>query len=405
MKSELEDRALRVLHPEVYYQLEARRSRRSKNEREQYIQRRQRRARQAARGAPASSARSPAGRSTSTRSTRRCSSQNLLYEQIYDLVAFRIIVDSRARVLRGARRRAQPLEAGAGPLQGLHRDAQGERLPVAAHHGDRPVRRAHGGADPHAARCTAIAEHGIAAHWKYKGGGRHRPAGRAAASRGCASCSSGSSSSRIRTSSCERCKERPLPRRGLRVHAQGRPAATSRRARRVIDFAYAVHSRGRHTTARARASTASSCRCATSCRAATRSRSSPPRARRRRGLAQVRHDAARQGAASAPGSRSSRRRAAWSSAARSSARDLRRHRLDFGKLRKRDELERVAKELGVQERRGADQPGRLRQADRAPGAREARARDRAGDAAGEGRHAAARCSAPSRDGRTRPACA
>ncbi len=104
---------------------------------------------QEARRGRASRPRSPGGRSTSTRSTRRCSAQNLLYDQIYDLVAFRVIVDSVTRVLRGARRRARQLEAGAGALQGLHRAAEGEHVPVAAHHGDRPVRRAHRGPDPH----------------------------------------------------------------------------------------------------------------------------------------------------------------------------------------------------------------------------------------------------------------
>jgi guanosine-3',5'-bis(diphosphate) 3'-pyrophosphohydrolase len=40
------------------------------------------------------------------------------------------------------------LQAGAGQVQGLHRDPQGQRLPVAAHHADRPLRHAGRGADP-----------------------------------------------------------------------------------------------------------------------------------------------------------------------------------------------------------------------------------------------------------------
>ena len=40
------------------------------------------------------------------------------------------------------------LEAGPGTLQGLHRAAQAERLPVAPHDGDRTVRRADGDPDP-----------------------------------------------------------------------------------------------------------------------------------------------------------------------------------------------------------------------------------------------------------------
>ena len=61
----------------------------------------------------------------------------------------------RARLLRGARRDPRELAAGAGPVQGLHRDAEVQHVPVAAHDGDRPGRQAGRDADPHAARCTA----------------------------------------------------------------------------------------------------------------------------------------------------------------------------------------------------------------------------------------------------------
>ena len=60
-----------------------------------------------------------------------------------------------ARLLRGARRDPRELAAGAGPVQGLHRDAEVQHVPVAAHDGDRPERQAGRDADPHAARCTA----------------------------------------------------------------------------------------------------------------------------------------------------------------------------------------------------------------------------------------------------------
>ena len=39
--------------------------------------------------------------------------------------------------------------AGAGPVQGLHRDAEVQHVPVAAHHGDRPRGQAGRDADPH----------------------------------------------------------------------------------------------------------------------------------------------------------------------------------------------------------------------------------------------------------------
>ena len=99
---------------------------------------------------------------------RRCSEKHLSFSEVLDIYGFRIIVQRRAGVLPRARRAARPLQADPGQVQGLHRDPQGERLPVAAHHAVRPVRHADRDPDPHAARCTSIAEAGVASHWLYK---------------------------------------------------------------------------------------------------------------------------------------------------------------------------------------------------------------------------------------------
>ena len=53
------------------------------------------------------------------------------------------------RLLSGARHRAHDLAGGAGPLQGLHLDAEGKRLPLDPHHRDRPGQAARRTADPH----------------------------------------------------------------------------------------------------------------------------------------------------------------------------------------------------------------------------------------------------------------
>ena len=65
----------------------------------------------------------------------------------------------RRRVGEGLLRRARfdprDVEAGAGPVQGLHRDAQVQPLPVVAHDGRRAVGQAGRGADPHAGDAPA----------------------------------------------------------------------------------------------------------------------------------------------------------------------------------------------------------------------------------------------------------
>ena len=77
------------------------------------------------------------------------------FDDIFDLVAIRVIVDSVKDCYAALGSIHGTLEAGAGPVQGLHRDAQVQPLPVAAHHGDRARGQAARGADPHRARCTS----------------------------------------------------------------------------------------------------------------------------------------------------------------------------------------------------------------------------------------------------------
>jgi GTP pyrophosphokinase len=89
------------------------------------------------------------------------------FDDIYDLIGIRILVGQRPRLLRRARRDPRAVDAAARPVQGLHRDAEVQPVPVAAHDGDRP-RWPHGrDPDPHQ-RDAQQAEYGVAAHWKYK---------------------------------------------------------------------------------------------------------------------------------------------------------------------------------------------------------------------------------------------
>ena len=55
------------------------------------------------------------------------------FNEIYDLAGIRVLVESVRDCLRGARRDPLAVEAGPRPVQGLHRDAQVEHVPVAAH--------------------------------------------------------------------------------------------------------------------------------------------------------------------------------------------------------------------------------------------------------------------------------
>jgi GTP pyrophosphokinase len=166
LKDELEDNALRFLRPEVYYQLK-RNVAKKKTEREKYIREFltvvQRKLAEADIEAEVS------GRPKHFYSIyQKMERQNLLFDQIHDLVAFRIIVDTKSECYEAlgiVHANWKPVPGRfkdyialpkANMYQSLHTTVigtSGERVEVQI--------RTH--------EMHRVAEFGIAAHWKYKG--------------------------------------------------------------------------------------------------------------------------------------------------------------------------------------------------------------------------------------------
>lgn len=167
LKSELEDQCLRYLQPEVYHQLKRAVARR-KEERERYIQEvigiLQKRLEEAGIEAEVT------GRPKHFYSIyQKMQSQNLLYDQIHDLIAFRVIVDT----VRDCYAALGVVHAHWTPVPGRFKDYialpkenmyQSLHTTVIGPYGERmEVQiRTH--------EMHRVAEMGIAAHWRYKGG-------------------------------------------------------------------------------------------------------------------------------------------------------------------------------------------------------------------------------------------
>ncbi|MFQ5903421.1 MAG: RelA/SpoT family protein [Candidatus Binatia bacterium] len=167
IKSELEDLALKYLHPEIYYQLK-RNVAKKKVDREKYINEVisivSKRLQEEGIDAEVS------GRPKHFYSIyQKMESQNLLYDQIYDLVAFRILVDT----LRECYETMGVIHSHWRPVPGRFKDYialpkpnmyQSLHTTVIGPYGERMEMqiRTH--------EMHRISEEGIAAHWRYKDG-------------------------------------------------------------------------------------------------------------------------------------------------------------------------------------------------------------------------------------------
>ncbi len=172
MKEELEDRAFRVLHPEVYAQIEERVAG-SKKERERYIEDVKTRlsTELGARGLHCE----VTGRLKEAYSLyKKMQLQNVSIEQIYDLIAFRAIVDGTTTTCYET----------LGIVHGLWKPVQGrfkDYIAMPKPNGYQSIHTTVIG--PFGERMEVqirtqemhrVAELGIAAHWKYKGDGTTR---------------------------------------------------------------------------------------------------------------------------------------------------------------------------------------------------------------------------------------
>ena len=123
------------------------------------------------------------------------------YEEIYDLLAIRVLVKTVSGVLPRARRDPRRVDAAAGAHQGLHRAA---RSRTAISRCTRPIfgpGRQLFEIQIRTRDMHRTAEFGIAAHWLYKDGAKSADELERASARGSARCSSCSSTPRRRTSS------------------------------------------------------------------------------------------------------------------------------------------------------------------------------------------------------------
>ena len=165
IKSDLEDNALRFLHPEVYYQLKRSVAKR-KAEREKYIK--EVLSALLKKLAEAEVEAEVTGRPKHFYSIyQKMQAQNLLYDQIYDLVAFRVVLDTVGECYEAL----GVVHANWKPVPGRFKDYialpkangyQSLHTTVIGPYGERmevQIRTR----DMH-----RVAEYGVAAHWRYK---------------------------------------------------------------------------------------------------------------------------------------------------------------------------------------------------------------------------------------------
>ena len=106
--------------------------------------------------------------SISSVSTRRWSIRTRRSDQIYDLFAVRILVDTVKDCYAALGVIHEMYKPIPGQFQGLHCHAEAQYVPVPAYHTDRTQVDSHLRSRSVLIEMHKTAEYGIAAHWKYK---------------------------------------------------------------------------------------------------------------------------------------------------------------------------------------------------------------------------------------------
>ena len=206
---------------------------------------------------------SPAARRRSTRVYKKMREKHFSFSQVFDIYGFRVIVPDTRRLLRGARRAARALQADPGQVQGLHRDPEGQRLPVAAHDAGRPVRHAARGRRSARTTCTGSPKRA----WPRTGSTRRAassisPRRSARRTAGCRACSTSRRSRATRRNSSSTSRSTCSPTRS--TCSRRRARSWRCRAARPRSTSPTPCTPTSATTASPRGSTTSCCRCAPS---------------------------------------------------------------------------------------------------------------------------------------------
>ena len=161
------------------------------------------------------------------------------FSQVFDIYGVRVLVADTTTCYAALGVLHEPVQADPGQVQGLHRDPEGQRLPVAAHDAVRPVRHAARGADPHARHAPdrrGRRRRALAVQDRR----RARPRARRSARRiaGCKACSRSSRESRDSKEFLENIKGDLFPDEIYVFTPKGKIMALPRGAT-AVDFAYA----------------------------------------------------------------------------------------------------------------------------------------------------------------------